>query len=61
MSLKEREERLRAEGRREELEEERERKKFLRAKRAQEDRAQLGLDQLDRNKLKEFQDKKHRD
>ena len=43
------------------MRQDRERKKLVRAKRAQEDRARLGLDQLDRNKLKEFQDKKHRD
>ena len=60
-TLKQREERLQQELRAEELRIEREKKRKIRAEREQESRARLGLDQLDTNKLKEFQDKKSRD
>ena len=60
-TLKQKEERLQDEARNDALRVEREKKRKIRADREQESRAQLGLDQLDRNKLKEFQEKKSRE
>ena len=60
-TLKQKEERLKDEVRAEETRVEREKKRKIRADREQESRASKGLDQLDRNKLKEFQEKKSRE